>query len=117
MDVNELNRRCGNGESFIMASDGQYLGKLCLNKFDTESILNTYGPYGSQYSTTSIYNKYSLYGSQYSSLSPFNLYTSTPPYIYLRGRQVGFLSVNKFLLGNVDPNQIQLWMTINNLFY
>ena len=28
------------GESFIVASDGQYLGKLCLNRFDEESIAN-----------------------------------------------------------------------------
>ena len=74
MDIAEINRRCQSGESFLMASDGQYLGKLCLNKFDVESIVNEYGAYGSRYSGTSIYNQYSMYGSQYSSLSPFNLW-------------------------------------------
>lgn len=117
MDIAEINRRCLSGESFLMASDGQYLGKLCLNKFDAESILNEYGAYGSRYSNTSIYNQYSMYGSQYSSLSPFNLYTSTPPVIYLRGIKCGFLSINNYLMGAIDPRQIQSWMQYNGLYY
>lgn len=108
-----INRR----ESFIIADDKQYLGKLCLNRYDVESILNIYGLYGSPYSSTSINNKYSTYGSPYSSLSPYNPYTATPPTIYLRGVKAGRLSVNRFLLGSVDPRQIQEWMKINNLYY
>lgn len=117
MDIAEINRRCQSGESFLMASDGQYLGKLCLNKFDVESIVNEYGAYGSRYSGTSIYNQYSMYGSQYSSLSPFNLYTSTPPTIYLRGVKYGFLTINKYLIRAVDPQKIQSWMQKNGLYY
>ncbi len=116
MTPNELTRRCNNAESFIVANDGQYLGKLSLNRFDPESILNNYGLYGSQYSVTSIYNKYSMYGSQYSSLSPFNPFTSTPPHIYLKGVRVGVLSVNRYIMGSVDPEHIQIWMKINNLY-
>ena len=117
MNIDELNRRVSNNESFIVANDGQFLGKLCLNIYDPESILNRYGLYGSQYSPTSINNKYSMYGSQYSSLSPFNPYTFTPPSIYLRGNKVGTLSVNHYLQGSVDPNQIQEWMKYNLLFF
>lgn len=117
MDINELNRRCQNRESFLLASDGQFLGKLCLNNFDAESILNEFGPYGSKFSNTSIYNQFSMYGSQFSSLSPFNLYTSTPPTIYLRGNRVGYLSVNKFIMNTVDPQQLRNWMMYNGLNY
>ena len=117
MNVIDINSRIGNGESFILANDGQFLGKLCLNIYDPESILNRYGLYGNQYSATSINNKYSMYGSQYSSLSPFNPYTSTPPSIYLRGNKVGVLSVNNYILGSVNPNQIQEWMKYNNLYF
>lgn len=117
MDINDLNRRISNGESFILANDGQFLGKLCLNIYDTESILNRYGLYGNPYSATSIYNKYSMYGSQYSSLSPFNPYTSTPPAIYLRGVKNGVLSVNRYLYRSVDPMHIQEWMKFNNLLF
>lgn len=45
MDINDFNRRVKNGESFIIANDGQFLGKLCLNIYDPESILNVYGLY------------------------------------------------------------------------
>ena len=117
MDIAELNRKCQNRESFLLASDGQYLGKLCLNKFDAESIVNEYGVYGSRFSSTSIYNQYSMYGSQFSSLSPFNIYTSTPPTVYLRGVKCGFLSTNKYLLGAIDPEQIHSWMHYNGLYY
>jgi hypothetical protein len=113
----DIANRIQNRESFIIASDGQFLGKLCLNRYDVESIVNRYGIYGSPYSISSIYNKYSLYGSQYSSLSPFNKYTTTPPTVYLRGQICGFLSVNKFLLGRIDPEHIVTWMQSNGLFY
>ena len=117
MNRNEFNRRVSNGESFILANDGQFLGKLCLNIYDPESILNNYGIYGSPYSAYSINNRYSMYGSQYSSLSPFNPYTTTPPTCYLRGMKAGFLSVNQYLYGSINPIHIQEWMRINGLFY
>lgn len=117
MSINDFNSRVNNRESFILANDGQFLGKLCLNIYDPESILNRYGLYGNPYSAVSIHNKYSVYGSQYSSLSPFNPYTMTPPVIYLRGIKVGFLSINNYLMGSVDPNQIQEWMKFNGLSY
>lgn len=104
-------------ESFLIANDGQYLGKLTLNRYDAESISNDYGSYGSMYSATSIKNQYSTYGSPYSSLSPFNPYTSTPPQIYLRGQRIGFLSKNRYLFGSVDPDQINIWMQNNGLYY
>ena len=103
-------------ESFIVANDGQYLGKLSLNIYDQESILNVYGLYGSQYSVVSTKNPYGIYGSPYSSLSPNNPYTSTPPTIYLRGVKYGYLTLNPFLFGSVSPHQIESWMSINNLY-
>jgi hypothetical protein len=115
MTSNELESRKSRGESFIIANDGQFLGKLTSNIYDLDSILNIYGLYGSQFSSTSITNKYGLYGSPYSSLSPYNAYTSTPPIIYLRGMRYGYLSVNQFLLGCVNPLHIVEWMKYNGL--
>ena len=115
MTQNELESRKSRGESFIVANDWQYLGKLTSNIYDLESILNTYGLYGSPFSSTSINNKYGVYGSPYSSLSPYNADTSTPPVIYLRGTRCGFLSVNQFLFGSVNPNHIAEWMRFNGL--
>jgi hypothetical protein len=100
-----------NRESFLVANDGNYLGKLCLNRFDPDSIVNPYGDYGSKFSTSSIWNKFSTYGSRFSSLSPFNVFTSTPPEIYLRGKKIGFLTKNKFLGPKiVDPDDLVSWM-------
>ena len=116
MDRTEFNKRVNNRESFILANDGQFLGKLCLNIYDPESILNNYGIYGNPYSAYSINNRYSMYGSEYSSLSPFNPYTITPPTIYLRGIKMGFLSVNQYLHGSVSPLHVKEWMRFHGLF-
>lgn len=76
-----LNRYTTDGGR-IYAQDGTYLGRLNNNKYDSESVANPYGRYGSEYSTTSINNPYSRYGSPYSSLSARNPYTSTPPIVH-----------------------------------
>jgi hypothetical protein len=110
--------RAEQGQSFIVADDGQFLGKLTLNQYDSESISNSYGSYGSLYSSTSIKNQYSQYGSPYSSLSPFNQYSSTPPIIYLKGREYGSLTKNKYKSGTIlDPDLLNKWMCENNLNY
>ena len=57
------------GDSYLVAQDGQFLGKITDNQYDSDSILNEYGPYGSQYSNTSIFNEYSPYGSPYGQFS------------------------------------------------
>ena len=103
-------------ESFLLANDGQYLGKLTSNKYDSKSVLNTYGNYGSHYSSTSIFNQYSNYGSPYSNLSAYNPYTSTPPVIYINNTKYGFLTKNKYLgLNSVDPDFLLIWLENNNL--
>jgi hypothetical protein len=107
-----INQKIQNGESFIVANDGQYLGKLTLNKFDRDSIANEYGNYGSKYSNSSIFNRYCNYGSPYSSLSPYNIFTSTPPVIYLKGRKYGLLTKNKYAgFNSTDPDELFALLT------
>ena len=81
----EYEMRVRRRESFLLAQDGQFLGMLSSNKYQSDSVMNEYGSYGSKYSSTSIFNQYGQYGSRYASYSPFNPYTSTPPQIILRG--------------------------------
>ena len=100
----ELHLRIRTGESFLVAADGQFLGILSSNKFQTESVMNEYGSYGSRYSSTSIFNQYGNYGNEYNTLSPFNKYSQTPPRIFLRGDLVGYLSVNQFVSNRLDPH-------------
>lgn len=45
----------------IYGQDGTYLGRLNANQYDSESVANPYGRYGSPYSSTSINNPYSRY--------------------------------------------------------
>lgn len=116
MNQAELSMRITRRESFIVANDGQFLGKLTLNIYDIESVLNKYGIYGNPYSLTSIMNKYSTYGSPYSSLSPFNQYTMTPPSIFLHGVKFGYLSSNRYLAGAINPYELEDWMKFNALY-
>ncbi|MFD2603301.1 hypothetical protein [Flavobacterium suzhouense] len=114
----EINERIRLNQSFLIAEDGKFLGKLSLSKYDLESISNDYGLYGSRYSLSSIKNPYGLYGSIYGLQSPNNPYSLSPPHIYLRGVKCGYLTKNKYKLGNnLDPDSLDSWMKRNNLNY
>lgn len=97
------------GQAYIEAEDGAFLGKLNPNEYDQDSVFNEYGSYGSEYSPTSIFNKYGSYGGEYSNLSPFNEYTSNPPKIIVNGQFVAYLTVNEYLSPRIDPRQIKQW--------
>lgn len=115
MTQGEYEMRVRRQESFLLAQDGQFLGMLSSNKYQSDSVMNEYGSYGSKYSSTSIFNQYGQYGSRYATYSPFNPYTSTPPQIILRGRWVGLLSSNEFLQNRLDPLQLIDWINDNGL--
>ncbi|MDE6146489.1 MAG: hypothetical protein K2G18_00330 [Bacteroidales bacterium] len=75
----------------------EYLGKLNASKYDSESIWNQYGKYGSRYNSKSIWNGYGTYGSKYSSYSPFNNYASNPPVLVDKnGKFYGYFTSNKY---------------------
>lgn len=61
--------------------EGEYLGEYSSNPYDSQSVSNPYGQYGSPYSSTSVNNPYSQYGSPYSSQSVNNPYTTEAPVI------------------------------------
>lgn len=79
-----------------------YLGCWTCSRFDTESIHNDFGPYGSRFSSTSIRNPFSQYGGEFRTGSACNPFTYSAPYM-LRGDGilVGRLSVNEFLTGGI----------------
>lgn len=86
----------------VISSDGEYLGRI-TGKHDSESLLNKYSNYGSEYSSKSIWNKYGSYGGEYAQLSPFNQYSTKPPSIVKNGALLGYLTVNKFITPSVNP--------------
>lgn len=61
---------------------GKYLGNLSANPYDSNSVSNPYGRYGSEYSQDSVNNPYGQYGSPYSNDSANNPYANNPPGIY-----------------------------------
>lgn len=85
-----------------------YLGKLVTNEFDSESIYNEFGNYGSKFSTKSIWNEFSDYGSEFSLYSAFNEFASHPPLIVDDdGVIVGRLTTNDSIIGAINPNDLK----------
>jgi hypothetical protein len=79
-----------------------YLGHLSANRYDSDSIANPYGQYGSRYAANSINNPYGRFGSRCSSSSPRNPYSTNGPSIYgADGTYLGKLSTNRY-----DPDSI-----------
>ncbi len=92
----------------LYSNDGtEFLGTLSTNRYDSDSIFNKYGSYGSKYSSTSIWNPYGTYGSKYSIDSAFNKYSTSPPIIVYNGQAIAYVSVNKYLADSISP--YQLW--------
>ena len=73
----------------IVGQDGQYLGRLSANPYDSQSVSNPYGKYGSPYSSYSATNPYATqapliiaptpsygYGSYPTRLTPSTRYRS-----------------------------------------
>ena len=113
-NLKESDIRSKYGESFLIANDGSFLGKLTTNEFESDSLLNEFGPYGSEFSPKSIFNSFGTYGSEFSSESPFNEFTSTPPKIYINGNFYGYLTVNDFVSGKkINPKGIKQWIKDN----
>ena len=74
-----------------------FLGCLNTNRYDSNSIWNPYGTYGSKYNSKSIWNQYGTYGGEYSSYSPFNPYASNPPVLVDKdGNFYGYFTANRY---------------------
>jgi hypothetical protein len=96
-----------NGAVLIAQDDkNTYLGKV-TSAYNSESIFNEYGTYGSEYNSASIWNQYATFGSEYSSYSPHNSYTSTPPMIIKNKKILGYLSANKNIKSSISPNLLK----------
>lgn len=78
-------------------SAATYIGNYNTNKYESNSVNNPYGSYGSKYSSDSVNNQYGQYGSKYSNKSATNLYATEAPKLYdQNGNYRGKLSANKY---------------------
>ncbi len=76
-----------------------FLGCMNCNKYDSDSICNQYGTFGSKYASSSIFNQYGNFGSKYSSSSPWNKYASSdsvPILVNKSGDFYGYFTINKY---------------------
>lgn len=86
-----------------------YLGCLNCDKYDSESVWNRNGNYGSKYSQTSIWNKYGTYGGKYSNYSPFNKHTNSPPVIIGSDNNFyGYFTVNRYKSERADFDLVKI---------
>ena len=80
----------------IIANGKTFLGNFG-DKYNIDSIFNTYGLHGSSIALDSIWNDIGLYGGKIALNSPFNDITRTPPILYYNGASVCYLTANTTL--------------------
>ena len=74
-----------------------YLGCLTCDKFDSDSIWNKFGLYGSKFNAQSIWNKFGKYGGSFNDYSPFNKFARNPPILVgENGKFYGYFTADKF---------------------
>lgn len=77
------------------ANQDVYLGCYNCNRFDSNSIWNEFGTYGSPFGSNSIWNQVGTYGSTVSNNSPWNTVANKPPVLVdASGNFYGYLTVN-----------------------
>lgn len=90
--------------AYVYAYDNTYLG-FFGSSLSPESIMNTYGIYGSNYGTN-MRNEYSLYGSPFGIYSANNSYSLNPPTIFKRGVAIGVVTNNYVFTNGYSLSQI-----------
>ena len=101
------------GKIMIFGGSGHkaYLGCLSCSEYDSNSVFNQYGKYGSEYSTNSIFNEYGQYGGEYASYSPCNEYSTTPPVVVDEdGNFYRYLTINKYMSNRISNENIINWL-------
>lgn len=76
----------------LYSSDNNYHGCLDCSRYDSDSICNRYGTYGSRYNSDSIWNRYGI-GSRYNSESPFSRYGQGLKIVDESGGFYGYLNI------------------------
>lgn len=90
-----------------------YLGCINCSEYAADSILNSYGSFGSQYGTTSITNQFSQFGSPYSAYSACNPYATDPPVIVdAAGNSYGRLTVNQGNSQRTRNDTLLTWLAV-----
>lgn len=95
-------------DCILLAGDGQILGVISRNKYDSDSLANPYGTYGNKYAMYSIWNRYGAYGSPYATYSAYNAYATNPPIIVENGLPIGYVTKNTWKIPRIDPDELAI---------
>lgn len=88
-----------------------FLGCLTCSQYNSSSVFNEFGKYGSSYSATSVFNNYSDFGSPYSPYSACNKYATDPPVLVDRaGNFYGRLTLNQYRGDRVTDSTVLAWL-------
>jgi hypothetical protein len=96
--------------TILVGQDGVFLG-IITSKFNTASIFNEFGDYGSTFSKTSIWNISSKYGSRYMNgeYSAYYSYAGKPPLIVKFDEPIAEVTVRTSLSGYlIAPNILRM---------
>lgn len=80
-------------EILLFTDDNEFRGCLDCSRYDTDSVCNRYGAYGSRYQSDSIWNRYGA-GSRYDADSPWNRYGTGLKMVDRSGGFYGYLSMS-----------------------
>lgn len=85
----------------------EFLGNISSNAYDSNSICNQYGTYGSRYSSFSVFAEHGTYGSPYSTYSAYNPRSDRPPIIVdVDGKPLALLTKNTNFNNAIDPDML-----------
>ncbi|WP_420345216.1 hypothetical protein [Pelagibius sp.] len=90
-----------------------FLGCLNCSRFDSDSVWNKAGAYGSEHDRSTIWSKASPYGSPYNALSPWHPHSTDAPVVRDRnGKSYGKFTRNVFDGARTDVDAL-LWILDN----
>ena len=101
-----------NAEILLYSSDNEFKGCLDCSRYDSNSVCNRYGDFGSSYSGDSIWSRYGL-GSRYNGDSPFARYGQGLKMVDNSGNFYGYFSISSG--GERDMRKLlrNLWESTN----
>ena len=83
-----------------------YLGRITA-KDDPDSIFNTKGTFGSEFSPNSIWNRQGHFGEAFSPYSPLDRYSRTPPMIIKDGEVIGYVTETGYFQGGITLEMLR----------
>lgn len=90
-------------QAIVVSQDGTFLGVVSSNSYNSNSICNEFGRFGSPFGNT-IFNKFGTYGGEYSPTGAYNTIARKPPLLVKDNQVVGVISKNRNFENRIDPD-------------